>query len=1379
MWVKPEEVLLANALWVTERANPFFILQRRKGRGGGGLTGLLVGTMDAVLDNKTPPYRILHQTTNSEVSYGVAVANSKREIFKDWEWLEQHVMETLDTFENEDDATEFVRGKINSLVANVVTDDDDGKDDEETANFKIASRRFHKMFNMPKEEKLVNYYSCSYWKGGLPRQGWVYLSVNHLCFYSFLIGKEAMLVIRWTDVTKLEKGNNMIFPDSIRVNTRNQQHVFSMLLRSEETFGLMEQLANMAMKQLLSEETFEEDRDLMLKIKKSTPKKVPLLKRDLDARVRSEAYRILFNLPLDEKLDGNIECTLWTPYNKHYVWGKMYISQNYICFASRVKNLVSVVIPLREVYVVEKTDNSTKNVINEALLVTTKGKKPYKGAPYVMEQMNFLFCELPDRNFVIEKLSDLLSAQPATGRQREASVCSDASSKSDEDSTSSQFQPALGSLFSKRRNSQDEVMAKEKVKEHLWDVHFAEYGRGICMYRTHKTHELILRGIPDKLRGEIWMVYSGAINEMATNDGYYASLVEQSSGKNTLANDEIERDLHRSLPEHPAFQSPLGIGALRRVLTAYAWRNPTIGYCQAMNIVTSVLLLYASEEEAFWLLVALCERLLPDYYNTKVVGALVDQGVFEDLIRENLPNLHAKLEHLGLLSMIALSWFLTLFLSVMRFASAVNIMDCFFYDGAKVAFQVALAILDGRSEDLLSCNDDGEAMTIMGEYLENITNRDATLIDIPHTKLYSTGVDPPPSIDVADLVREAYLKFGHISNEDIEKLRLKHRLKVVQNIEDNTMKNVLRSVANDTLLQGEELQDLFLLFKEEYLSSCYWRTHPQPCDPSEKYDPARPYYEQYRIDYDQYKEIFLSICPWAGGPSAETTALRSFRLMDTNSDNLINFKEFAWCLGVVCKGTLEEKVRLLYRLHQPPALRDTDDDEIEPATPKSDSTESAMEATNFFDEDEDDIPGVGEDILGPKSPDANLQSPVSPSIHLEFSQVLQIPPTAETAKAAQTAAAVTPPGGSTLTLTGQNDASSSSSSSKDTNSQKSWDMKPESERQRLYRESSRARYGDIPRLTQGQFIKLWKTLYDLMMEHPEEQQLYHSLAMAGTLLLQIGEVGKQFYLPKSTSMDSSAYGSEGMSEVIGSVESVDGEYIRTGLENLTLSQGQQGQGGQCAGSEAQENESKLPKMGTKAKGLEENPDADLKALISDALVEDNTEPAPGGVERNISTETQDLTSQPDVVISHIKNSQNGASATESSTSAIDSGACVTDSGADKADSGAGTGVIGVDSGVSSSDVTPEDQGKVPSVLSEAKTSETTAEHQRTESECSSSYKPDDEWSITYEQLLASLNNEPVLVRFFEKSYDIIEAIDSFRNRHMLQRQGSMPLSPRF
>jgi len=34
---------------------------------------------------------------------------------------------------------------------------------------------------------------------------------------------------------------------------------------------------------------------------------------------------------------------------------------------------------------------------------------------------------------------------------------------------------------------------------------------------------------------------------MATNPGYYVSMLEQSKDKYTLATDEIERDLHRSV----------------------------------------------------------------------------------------------------------------------------------------------------------------------------------------------------------------------------------------------------------------------------------------------------------------------------------------------------------------------------------------------------------------------------------------------------------------------------------------------------------------------------------------------------------------------------------------------------------------------------------------------------------------------------------------------------------------------------------------------------------------------------------------------------------------------------------------------------------------
>lgn len=59
-------------------------------------------------------------------------------------------------------------------------------------------------------------------------------------------------------------------------------------------------------------------------------------------------------------------------------------------------------------------------------------------------------------------------------------------------------------------------------------------------------------------------------------------------------------------------------------------------------------------------------------------------------------------------NMISLSWFLTIFLCVMPYESAVNVMDCFFYDGAKIIFQVALMLLEWNQERLLECRDEGK-----------------------------------------------------------------------------------------------------------------------------------------------------------------------------------------------------------------------------------------------------------------------------------------------------------------------------------------------------------------------------------------------------------------------------------------------------------------------------------------------------------------------------------------------------------------------------------------------------------------------------------------------------------------------------------------------
>lgn len=90
--------------------------------------------------------------------------------------------------------------------------------------------------------------------------------------------------------------------------------------------------------------------------------------------------------------------------------------------------------------------------------------------------------------------------------------------------------------------------------------------------------------------------------------------------------------------------------------------------------------------------------------------------MFEELAREYVPQLYDCMQDLGVISTISLSWFLTLFLSVMPFESAVVVVDCFFYDGIKVIFQLALSVLHANIHQLLGCKDDGEAMTVLGRY---------------------------------------------------------------------------------------------------------------------------------------------------------------------------------------------------------------------------------------------------------------------------------------------------------------------------------------------------------------------------------------------------------------------------------------------------------------------------------------------------------------------------------------------------------------------------------------------------------------------------------------------------------------------------------------
>ncbi|XP_072981434.1 uncharacterized protein [Typha angustifolia] len=248
--------------------------------------------------------------------------------------------------------------------------------------------------------------------------------------------------------------------------------------------------------------------------------------------------------------------------------------------------------------------------------------------------------------------------------------------------------------------------------------------------KSHVVKRRIRKGIPDCLRGLVWQLISGSRDLLLMNPGVYEQLVIYETSASEL---DIIRDISRTFPSHVFFQQRHGPGqrSLYNVLKAYSVYDRDVGYVQGMGFLAGLLLLYMSEEDAFWLLVALLKGAVhAPMEGLYLVGLpLVQQYLFqlEQLVKEYLPKLgqHFSQEMINP-SMYASQWFITVFSYSFPFPLALRIWDVFLYEGVKVVFQVGLALLKFCHDDLIKLPFE-KLIHALRNFPEDATNPDTLL----------------------------------------------------------------------------------------------------------------------------------------------------------------------------------------------------------------------------------------------------------------------------------------------------------------------------------------------------------------------------------------------------------------------------------------------------------------------------------------------------------------------------------------------------------------------------------------------------------------------------------------------------------------------------
>ena len=241
--------------------------------------------------------------------------------------------------------------------------------------------------------------------------------------------------------------------------------------------------------------------------------------------------------------------------------------------------------------------------------------------------------------------------------------------------------------------------------------------------KWNELKSLVLGGIPVAYRAKIWAECSGAT--ALRLPGYYEDLVAHRKGEDdptVIA--QINMDINRTLTDNIFFRKGPGVSKLNEVLLAYSRRNPEVGYCQGMNLITaSLLLIMPTAEDAFWLLTSIIEHTLPrGYYDHSLLASRADQQVLRSYVSEVLPKLSQHLDDLSIeLEALTFQWFLSVFTDCLSAEALFRVWDVVFCtnDGSTFLFQVALALLKLNERELLLCSTPAGVYTYINHQMTN------------------------------------------------------------------------------------------------------------------------------------------------------------------------------------------------------------------------------------------------------------------------------------------------------------------------------------------------------------------------------------------------------------------------------------------------------------------------------------------------------------------------------------------------------------------------------------------------------------------------------------------------------------------------------------